>query len=90
VKFIEQVRGHYPKAQIVCLTSPMADSALTAFLKASLTSIVERLNKQGDSRVHAFFFSRRYHSGCFDHPDLAEHQLIANELARYLKSLLGW
>ena len=90
VKFIEQVRSHYPQAHIVCLTSPMADPALTAFLKASLTSVVERENQKGDQKVHAFFFSRRYHNGCWDHPNLAEHQLMADELSPYLKSIVGW
>ncbi|HYL98212.1 MAG TPA: SGNH/GDSL hydrolase family protein [Blastocatellia bacterium] len=90
VRFIEQVRAHYPQAEIVCLTSPMADAALTAFLKASLTSVVERMNKSGDAKVHSFFFSKRYHNGCWDHPDVAEHQQIANELEPYLKQLLGW
>jgi hypothetical protein len=90
VRFIEKIRGYYPKAHIVCLTSPMADNELTQALKKYLTAIVGYVNKQGDVKVHTFFFSRSYNSGCDRHPDLKEHVLIANELEPYLRKLLGW
>ncbi|MEO7715713.1 MAG: SGNH/GDSL hydrolase family protein [Capsulimonas sp.] len=88
--FLTQVRSRYPKAQIVCLTSPMADASLTAFLKDSLTGIVQEKQRAGDKRIHAFFFSRSYNDGCGGHPSMAQHQLIANELAAYSKTTFGW
>ena len=90
IKFIERIRAVYPLAEIVCLTSPMADAALTTAMQANLTKIVDSMNTGGDLKVHKFFFSRRYHSGCGGHPDLEEHRLIANELAAFLRSALGW
>lgn len=90
VRFIGTIRGHYPQARIICLTSPMANAALTKGLKAYLTSIVTYLNTQGDKQVYPFFFSRSYNSGCDQHPDMAEHELIANELTPYLKQVMGW
>ncbi|QJW89853.1 SGNH/GDSL hydrolase family protein [Spirosoma taeanense] len=90
VKFIGTIRSHYPNAQIVCLTSPMADAKLTAALKNYLTGIVSYANKQGDPNIHSFFFARSYNSGCGGHPDLAEHALMAGELSAFLKRTLGW
>ncbi|MGI4736967.1 MAG: SGNH/GDSL hydrolase family protein [Janthinobacterium lividum] len=90
VTFLNTMRQHYPKAQLVCLTSPMADAKLTAVLRRYLTGIVAHQNAAGDAAVHKFFFSRSYNSGCDNHPSLAEHQLIAAELTAYLKNTLHW
>jgi lysophospholipase L1-like esterase len=90
VAFIKVVRSKYPKAHLVCLTSPMADAKLMAVLQRYLTGVVSAVQASGDQAVSKFFYSRRYNSGCDNHPDLAEHQLIANELGAYLQSTLGW
>lgn len=90
VKFIETIRRHYPKADIICLTSPMADAKLTPVLKRYLTGITSHMHATGDKKVSHYFFSRQYHSGCGGHPDLAEHGLIANELTSYIKRLERW
>jgi lysophospholipase L1-like esterase len=90
VNFIKAIRLHYPHAEIVCLTSPMADAYLTAALKRYLTAITNNLNIAGDKKVSKFFFSRSYNKGCGGHPDITEHQLIANELTAYIKQLKSW
>jgi len=90
VKFIETLRERYPKADIICLTSPMADSSLTPILKRYLSGITSYMNETGDKKVYKYFFSRRYHSGCGGHPDLDEHKLIADELTRFIKQTEGW
>ena len=90
VRFLRQVRADYPKAHIVCLTSPMGDTALTAHLKDNLTQIVEEMHRSGDKNVQAFFFSRSYNSGCGGHPDLAQHTQIAEELTAYLRTTQHW
>src|ERR1035437_4439667 len=56
VKFIKSVRQHYPKADIVCLNSPMCDSTLTKVLKRYLSAITSRLVAGGDKKVHQYFF----------------------------------
>ena len=90
LNFIHQVRAAYPKAKIICLTSPMGDAKLTAYLKENLTRIAGRMHQQGDRNVETFFFSRSWNSGCGGHPDVAEHQQIAAELTAYLRSDLHW
>lgn len=90
VNFIRQVRKEYSNAQIVTITSPMADASLVKVMKNYLTGIVQHANESGDKNVSAFFFSRSFNSGCGGHPDLAEHALIADELTAYLKNKLTW
>ena len=90
VNFIKAIRQHYPKADIICLTSPMGDNTLTPVLKRYLTAITGYLNARGDAKVYKYFFSKQYHNGCGGHPDLADHKLIADELTGYIKQLKGW
>jgi len=90
VLFINGIREKYPQAHIICLTSPMGDEKLTSVLKNYLTGIVNNMNEKGDLKVHRFFFSRSYKSGCDSHPDLEEHQQIAGELEPFLKKVMGW
>ncbi|SKC61449.1 SGNH/GDSL hydrolase family protein [Ohtaekwangia koreensis] len=90
IDFIHTLRSHYPKAQIVCMSSPMANAALTKQMKNYLTGIVNHAVKQGDRKVSKFLYSRTYESGCGGHPDLKDHQLMANEVTTYLKSLMKW
>jgi len=90
VKLVKNLREHYPKADIICLTSPMADEKLTLVLKKFLTDITAYLNAGGDKKVSKYFFSRQYHNGCGGHPDMADHRLIAGELTAYIRKLKGW
>ncbi len=90
LNFIHQIRAAYPKAKIICLTSPMADAKLTAYLKENLTQIVGKMHQSGDQNVSTFFFSRSWNSGCGGHPDIAQHQQIAAELTAYLHSEMHW
>ncbi len=90
VKFLGNLRIHYPKADIICLTSPMADEQLNGALKLYLSGIVGYLNNQGDRKIYKYYFSKRYHNGCGGHPDMAEHQQIAAELTACIKQIKGW
>jgi hypothetical protein len=90
IAFLRQLRMYYPNAMLICLTSPMADERLAAFMKKSLASIVKTANDNGDKKVTRYFFSKQYHNGCDSHPDLAEHQQIARELTAFIKKTMKW
>jgi lysophospholipase L1-like esterase len=90
VDFIKKIRSYYPKAQILCLSSPMANDKLRAVLKNYLRAIVSYVNKQGDKKVDKFFFSRGFNNGCGGHPDLNDHVSIAEELAGFVKKKMKW
>ena len=90
VSFIKSLRGYYPHAQLVCLTSPMANDQLRAVLQNYITGVVNHVRTQGDQKVDKYFFSRGFTRGCGSHPDLEDHQIIARELIAYLKQKMGW
>ncbi|MCR5697933.1 MAG: acetyl xylan esterase [Marinilabiliaceae bacterium] len=85
--FVAFVQQHSPDAQIVLLSSPMANDELVEYQHAVLPKVVD-LCKQRSIEVRTFFFSRSYNSGGADHPDVEEHSLIANELIEYVSSTL--
>ena len=89
LKFIKTLRQKYPDANIVCLSSPMADEKLNGALQRYLTAITEQANTS-DKKVSKYFFTKRYYQGCGQHPDMKEHQFIADELTAYLKQLKDW
>ena len=90
VQFIEQLRVHYPSAQFILLTSPMGDAKLTSALRSYLSGIVWAMKKRGDNKVDSYVYLKQYHNGCDSHPDLAEHQQIANELGTFIKAKMNW
>ena len=91
VGFINTIRSKYPKASIVCLSSPMAaDVKFSKTLQRYLTAIVKTANNNGDKNVSRFFFLRSFNSGCDHHPDINEHGIIAQELTAYIKGLKKW
>jgi hypothetical protein len=90
IAFIKQLRVYYPKADIVCLSSPMADGNLKNYMVKCLSSIVDYLNKEGDKKIQKFVFAKHYTSGCDSHPSVDEHTLIANELIPFIKNIKHW
>jgi len=89
VNFLTRMRSYYPTAQIILVTSPMADQSLTAVMKKYLSAIKATLNKT-DKKINSYFYSKQYHNGCDGHPDLAEHQMIAKELGTFIKKKMKW
>lgn len=90
VQFIGSVRKVYPKADIICLTSPMANAGLTPVLKKYISGITSYLNNAGDKKVYRYCFSKRYFHGCGTHPDMEEQAQIADELTAYIRQVEGW
>jgi Carbohydrate esterase 2 N-terminal/GDSL-like Lipase/Acylhydrolase family len=90
IKFLQSIRSHYPAAEIICLTSPMADERLGAVLKNYLTGIVSLMRDKGDKKINKYFYSRQFHHGCGGHPDMEEHQQIAAELTREIRRIMHW
>jgi hypothetical protein len=85
--FVRTIRTRYPHAKIILLTSPMADPALAAVLVNYLSAITKSLRHNGDKEVSRYFFKKRYHTGCGEHPDLKEHQQISDELVKFIRRI---
>lgn len=90
VNFISTVRSKYANAAIICLTSPMANNTLEASQKKYLTSIVAKVNSDGDNKVYFLELSHNLNLGCSSHPNMAQHGQIADEIVTFFKNTLGW
>lgn len=90
VSFLQTIRTQYPRAELVLLTSPMADKALDSVLRRYIVSVQQYLHQQNDKRVSHYFFRNRYTSGCTFHPNLQEHTAMATELSAYIRKRMRW
>jgi hypothetical protein len=90
VDFIGTIRSHYPNATLVLLNSPMGDNTLNTALVKYTQAVTAYMNDQGDNKVYSFELTHNLNSGCGYHPDMAQHELIANELTTFLQSTMGW
>ena len=88
--FIQQLRKYYPNATIILLSSPMASEMLKQFMRKTTASVVKELNSKGERKVYSYIFSKRYNSGCDDHPSLKEHEQIATELTTFIRKTMRW
>ncbi len=88
--FLSGLRKTYPKAELICLTSPMANEELKRYLEKNLSIIVETMHKNGDLKVDKFFFRGNYTNGCDYHPDLADHAAISKELTPFIQEKMNW
>lgn len=75
-------------ANVVCLTSTLADESLVPGMKNYLTGIVNHFEELVDPRISKFFFSRSFYCGGDNHSSQEEPQLIAVELTGYLEGLM--
>jgi hypothetical protein len=90
INFIGKIRSYYKNADVVMLSSPMADARLLTMLKKYILSVETHVRQKGDTKVHHYFFMRSYHEGCSYHPNMNEHEQMAQELTAYLRKLKSW
>ena len=86
VDFVKTVRSKYENAEIILLTSPMADAKLRGVLKKYLASIVHYFHQNGDEKLYEYIYEKSYNSGCLSHPDLKEQNEIAQLLLHFIKA----
>ena len=100
VNFIQHIRKNYPKAHIFCAVgSMMSDNwpkdqkALTT-VKNYCNSVIDTLQKAGDTNVHFLEFAVQDGNadglGSDWHPSVKTHKKMADKLVEALKKELGW
>ncbi|WP_199119428.1 SGNH/GDSL hydrolase family protein [Pedobacter sp. ASV28] len=90
IGFVKELRGYYPQAKLILLSSPMASDELKAALIRYINAVTTSLRQSGEKNIGSCFFSRKSFKGCGGHPSLAEHEQIAEELTAYLKKSMKW
>lgn len=91
VKFVQLVKGKYPEARIALLSSPMTLDTSRTILITCLTRVQDRINKlyPSDKSVAVFSFEPMSPRGCYYHPSVADHEILAAELKPFYARLLS-
>jgi len=96
---VDGIRGHYPRAHIVCVlgsgitNSHPKDLNARSHARTLISSVVETLRQAGDSRVHFAEVPPNPGDeglGCLWHPSRKTHQRTAEQMTPLLRDLLGW
>ncbi len=82
--FIRKIRRVYPKTPIICTLGSMdatqKDSHWPTYIKSAVASML-------DKNIHTLFFPYKETAG---HPNIAEHQAMADLLVKKIKEVKGW
>jgi lysophospholipase L1-like esterase len=99
INFVSTLRGYYPNAEIFCISSPLLGDGYPAGtnnatqLKKSLAGVEGHFQAISDTKVHKIYISNSGSNASANscwHPNEAGQQIMANEIAPYIQSLLGW
>lgn len=91
LKFIQEIRKQYPKAQIFALCFPFRKDPHCDYIN----SIVNELKqKKGDKKIHFIRVDIKFNSdrdfGCEKHPNRFGHNKIADYLEPIIRKEMGW
>ena len=85
----QRIRKNYSSAKIVCVAGPSSPGDEWGKWKSYMHQIVEEYRKT-DNATYYFEFSSFEPNGSDFHPNVKEHDRMANELIPFLKELMKW
>lgn len=89
IDFIKTVYKHAPNTRIVLLNSPMVSGQRNETLVKCLKKVIQAFEKDTAHKPIALFeFQPMTPKGCGYHPDIADDQIMADELTPFFKKLL--
>ncbi len=89
IKFVQLIKGKYPKAKIALLSSPMVKGES----RLKLQNCIDRVQAEIDElypaqKVAKFFFEPMDARGCTGHPSVEDHLILAEQLRPFFETLL--
>ena len=94
LKFVSDLRGHYPSARFFLALGTMLSSDDYAKAAAYLNAVIAARATAGDKNLTLLEFGLQDGNadglGCDYHPSLKTHQKMADKLQAALKADLGW
>lgn len=94
VDFIRTLREKNPAADIALISSPMANDTLRAFFRGLLPAIAAEAEAQGlagkSGKIPFHIFEKGYNAGGAEHPNMTEHEVIAEEVTAFIKQEFGF
>ena len=90
ILFVKQVKSHYPNAKIALLSSPMVTGENEVVFQNCLLEVKTAIDKlyPNETPVALHFFKSMQATGCSGHPNVAEHQLMAEQVIPFFKEML--
>lgn len=89
IRFVKKIRNQYPLANIICAAGPDlpgdSNSKFQSYVKAVTNHFVN-----SDKGVHYFYFGIIDTNGSDWHPDLKEHEQMAEWLLPFVKRVARW
>ncbi|MEO8764345.1 MAG: SGNH/GDSL hydrolase family protein [Ginsengibacter sp.] len=83
-RFVKDIRSHYPEANIICVLGSMdavsPGSAWPGYIEKAVASV-------NDKKIYTHFFPFKNTPG---HPNVAEHQQMAESLIRFIDEHIKW
>lgn len=90
VNFIKMLYLHNPNAQLVLVSSPMVSGKKDVVFVDCLNKIQASFKEDTTHKsIVIFRFKSMTPHGCGGHPDIADHKIMADEYAPFLKRLLN-
>lgn len=94
LKFVSDLRGHYPSARFFLAVGPMLSGDSYTKATAYLKAVIDARAGTSDKNLTLLEFGTQDGNadglGCDYHPSLKTHQKMADKLVAALKADLGW
>ena len=90
INFIKKLYEHNPNVQIVITNSPMVGGERGVVFEDCLNKVKNAFAEDKQHKpIQIFKFKPMTPKGCTGHPDVADHKVLADEYAPFLKKLLN-
>lgn len=90
INFIKMLYKHNPNVQIVITNSPMVNGERGVVFEDCLNKVKAAFaSDKTRKEIQIFKFKPMTPKGCSGHPDVADHKVLADEYAPFLKKLLN-
>ena len=86
IAFVDEIFGYYPGAKLALLTSPMLSNGSNQILLDCLKKV--KAHFDSGHTVAIFQFKPMKPGGCGSHPDLKDHEIMADALLPFYTDLL--
>jgi lysophospholipase L1-like esterase len=89
IKFLQKIRLQYPKVKIICVAGPSGLGDTWVKFQSHVKAVANHF-KSIDKGIYYFKFSPFDPHGSDGHPNIKEHQQMANELILFIKKITKW
>jgi lysophospholipase L1-like esterase len=91
ITFVDTLLEYYPDVEIFALSSHLLEASRNDKLIEALDLLETSYADQGIDRVHAITDIKKVGAkGCNGHPNVEQHQAMADELEPTIKDVMGW